>query len=111
MEEKVAQVEGLAFIAPVSWLGFPAILKGWIERDFTYGFACYLTPEGWRGDLRGRVPLLHPKKPWLSSMNSLPDRWTRCASLPCGRKSAGRACRSRARYAAPKAALSQDPTR
>ena len=61
-QEKVAQAQGLAFIAPVFWLGFPAILKGWIERVFNYGFAYYLTPEGWRGDLEGRVPLLHHEK-------------------------------------------------
>jgi NAD(P)H dehydrogenase (quinone) len=61
-QEKVAQAEGLAFIAPVFWLGFPAILKGWIERVFTYAFAYYLAPEGWRGDLEGRVPLLHHEK-------------------------------------------------
>ena len=47
---------------PVFWLGFPAILKGWIERVFAYGFAYYLTPEGWNGDLQGRVPLLHHEK-------------------------------------------------
>jgi NAD(P)H dehydrogenase (quinone) len=61
-QEKVAQAEGLAFIAPVFWLGFPAILKGWIERVFGYGFAYYLTPEGWRGELGGRAPLLHHEK-------------------------------------------------
>jgi NAD(P)H dehydrogenase (quinone) len=61
-QEKVAQAEGLAFIAPVFWLGFPAILKGWIERVFAHGFAYYLTPEGWRGNLEGRVPLLHHEK-------------------------------------------------
>lgn len=61
-QEKVAQAEGLVFIAPVFWLGFPAILKGWVERVFAYGFAYYLTPEGWSGDLGGRVPLLHHKK-------------------------------------------------
>ncbi len=29
--EKVNQAQGLVFIAPVFWLGFPAILKGWFE--------------------------------------------------------------------------------
>ena len=28
----VADAEGLIFVAPVFWMGFPAILKGWIER-------------------------------------------------------------------------------
>jgi NAD(P)H dehydrogenase (quinone) len=58
----VAEAEGLIFIAPVFWMGFPAILKGWFERVFTYGFAYTLTPEGWKGDLSGRVPLLTQEK-------------------------------------------------
>lgn len=60
--EKVENAEGLAFIAPVFWLHFPAILKGWFERVFSYGDAYALTPEGWRGDVKGRVPLLHHDK-------------------------------------------------
>jgi NAD(P)H dehydrogenase (quinone) len=43
-------------------MGFPAILKGWLERVFAYGFAYTLTPEGWKGDLEGRVPLLTQEK-------------------------------------------------
>jgi NAD(P)H dehydrogenase (quinone) len=66
-QERLARAEGLAFIAPVYWLGFPAILKGWVERVFTYGFAFRLTPEGWRGDIRGRIPLLHHSKALLIS--------------------------------------------
>lgn len=66
-QEKVARAEGLAFIAPIYWMGFPAILKGWIERVFNYGFAYSLTPEGWKGDLRGRVPLLTHKKTLIIS--------------------------------------------
>ena len=60
--EKVQGADGLAFIAPVIWLHFPAILKGWFERVFAYGDAYALTPEGWMGDMRGRVPLLHHEK-------------------------------------------------
>lgn len=61
-QKKVAQAQGLAFIAPVFWCHFPAILKGWFERVFNYGFAFALTPEGWLGDIRGRMPLLHHEK-------------------------------------------------
>jgi NAD(P)H dehydrogenase (quinone) len=61
-QRKVAQAEALAFISPVYFVGFPAILKGWIERVFTLGFAFSLRPEGWRGDVRGRVPLLTHRK-------------------------------------------------
>jgi NAD(P)H dehydrogenase (quinone) len=61
-QRKVAQAEALAFVAPVYFVGFPAILKGWIERVFTLGFAFALKPEGWRGDINGRIPLLAHKK-------------------------------------------------
>ena len=60
--EKVKNAQGLAFIAPVFWLHFPAILKGWFERVFSYGDAYALTSEGWRGEVRGRVPLLQHDK-------------------------------------------------
>jgi NAD(P)H dehydrogenase (quinone) len=60
--EKVKNAQGLAFIAPVFWLHFPAILKGWFERVFAYGDAYALTDEGWRGETKGRVPLLHHEK-------------------------------------------------
>ena len=49
-QARVRAADGLAFIAPVWWFGFPAILKGWIERVFTHGFAYRLTAEGWQGD-------------------------------------------------------------
>ena len=44
------------------WLHFPAILKGWFERVFAYGDAYALTSEGWGGETKGRVPLLHHEK-------------------------------------------------
>lgn len=61
-QAKVAWADGLAFIAPVWFVGFPAMLKGWFERVFTLGFAFSLTSAGWRGDLAGRRPLLRHKK-------------------------------------------------
>jgi len=61
-QAKVAQADALAFIAPVYFVGFPAILKGWIERVFTLGFAFGLSEEGWRGDVGGRIPLLRHEK-------------------------------------------------
>lgn len=60
--EKVKNAQGLAFISPVYWLHFPAILKGWFERVFAYGDAYALTPTGWQGDASGRVPLLRHEK-------------------------------------------------
>ena len=52
----------MAFIAPVFWLGFPAILKGWFERVFSYGNAFALDPIGWQGEVAGRIALLNHEK-------------------------------------------------
>jgi NAD(P)H dehydrogenase (quinone) len=60
--QKVDAADGLAFIAPVFWLHFPAILKGWFERVFAYGSAYELSDEGWQGPASGRVPLMHQEK-------------------------------------------------
>jgi NAD(P)H dehydrogenase (quinone) len=61
-QQKVASAEALAFVAPVHFLSFPAILKGWLDRVWTPGFAYDLTAEAWRGDINGRRPRLTHKK-------------------------------------------------
>jgi NAD(P)H dehydrogenase (quinone) len=61
-QARVAKADALAFVAPVYFVGFPAILKGWIERVFTLGFAFGMTPQAWRGDVSGRIPLLTHEK-------------------------------------------------
>jgi len=61
-QAKVAQADALAFVAPVYFVGFPAILKGWIERVFSLGFAFGMTADAWRGDVGGRIPLLRHEK-------------------------------------------------
>jgi NAD(P)H dehydrogenase (quinone) len=66
-QRKIAQAQGLAIIYPVWFVGMPAILKGWIERVFTYGFAYSLQPEGWQGDIKGRVPRFKHEKALLIS--------------------------------------------
>lgn len=66
-QARVARADALALIAPVYWLGFPAILKGWVERVFTYGFAYKLTASGRQGDIKGRIPLLRHRKALLMS--------------------------------------------
>ena len=61
-QQKIAQAQALVFISPVWFVGFPAILKGWFDRVFTLGFAFGLSPDGWRGDVAGRIPLLKHEK-------------------------------------------------
>ena len=62
MHEKITWADGLAFVAPIHFCSFPAMLKGWIDRVWCYDFAFGLTPAGWHGDVNGRVPLLHHKR-------------------------------------------------
>jgi NAD(P)H dehydrogenase (quinone) len=66
-QRKVAQAQALVIIAPVWFVGFPAILKGWIERVFSYGFAFSFKPEGWQGEMGGRMPLFKHEKALIIS--------------------------------------------
>ena len=61
-QEKVARAQALAFVAPVHFLSFPAMLKGWLDRVWTPGFAYDLTADAWRGDINGRQPRLTHEK-------------------------------------------------
>ncbi len=55
MQKRVADADVIAFIHPLWWFGMPAILKGWIDRVFSYGFA-------YGHDSHGVKPLLTGKK-------------------------------------------------
>ena len=66
-QKKVAAADALAFIAPIHFCSFPSILKGWIDRVFTLDFAFGLTSDGWRGDINGRIPLLHHRRALIMS--------------------------------------------
>ena len=57
-QAKVAQAEGLAFIFPIWWSSMPAILKGWIDRVFSLGFAYAFKEEGPVGLLKQQKALL-----------------------------------------------------
>jgi len=61
-QKKVAEADVLVFITQVFWMHFPALVKGWMERVLTYGFAYKLNENGWNGDPDGRIPLLKIKK-------------------------------------------------
>lgn len=74
-QAKVARADGLAVIAPIFWMNFPAILRGWVERVFTYGFVYTMTADGWRnGDLHGRVPLLKHRKALIVTSTFFTER-------------------------------------
>jgi NAD(P)H dehydrogenase (quinone) len=73
-QAKVANAQALAFIAPMYFVGFPAMLKGWVERVFSLDFAFGLKPEGWRGDIGGRVPLLKHEKALIMQTTIFDER-------------------------------------
>ncbi len=54
-QKLIQQADLITMIYPVWWMGFPAILKGYLDRVFTHGFA-YQTGEN------GSVGLLQGKK-------------------------------------------------
>jgi len=61
-QKKVSEADVLVIITQVFWMHFPALVKGWMERVLTYGFAYRLNEKGWNGDPDGRIPMLKLKK-------------------------------------------------
>lgn len=57
-QEDIAGADGLVLIAPVWWYSVPAILKGYIDRVFSIGFAYEYTDSGPRGLLTDKKALV-----------------------------------------------------
>ena len=53
-QRRVDRADALAFVFPVWWWSFPAMLKGWIDRVWSEGWAYNFTPERSKGLLRDR---------------------------------------------------------
>jgi NAD(P)H dehydrogenase (quinone) len=39
-QEYLATADAITFNYPILWAGLPAIFKGYVDRVFSYGFAC-----------------------------------------------------------------------
>ncbi|MBN1287382.1 MAG: NAD(P)H-dependent oxidoreductase [Anaerolineae bacterium] len=52
---KIEKAEGLAFVYPVWWGDCPAILKGWFDRVWCYGYIYELDDSGKFVPLLGRI--------------------------------------------------------
>lgn len=57
-QARVSAAEGLAFIFPLWWSSMPAMLKGWVDRVFSLGFAYAYGQGGPIGLLKHRKVLL-----------------------------------------------------
>jgi NAD(P)H dehydrogenase (quinone) len=54
--DHVRAADVITFIAPVWWISTPAILKGWIDRVFLFGFAYGYRPDGLVKRVQGLLP-------------------------------------------------------
>ena len=57
-QDHVRSADVLTFVYPVWWTGMPAIMKGYIDRIFLYGFAYKMGPNGAEGLLQSKKVLL-----------------------------------------------------
>ncbi|MCK7497367.1 MAG: NAD(P)H-dependent oxidoreductase [Comamonadaceae bacterium] len=58
MQERVRAADGLVFVYPLWWGAPPAVLQGWLQRVFTYGFAFEFNKGAPQGLLRHRAQVL-----------------------------------------------------
>lgn len=65
-QEYVRAADVITFIYPVWWAGLPAILKGYVDRVFSYGFA-------YASDETGVVQLLKGKQGFMISTHGTPN--------------------------------------
>jgi NAD(P)H dehydrogenase (quinone) len=57
-QEYITQADVITFIYPIWWAGLPAILKGYVDRVFSYGFAYAYGEEGIMRMLSGKKGLI-----------------------------------------------------
>lgn len=54
----ISEADAITFISPIWWTGLPAILKGYVDRVFAYGFAYMPGAEGIVKLLKGKKGLI-----------------------------------------------------
>ena len=57
-QKLIREADIIIFIYPIWWFGLPAILKGYIDRVFSYGFAYQVTDKGAEGLLKGKQVII-----------------------------------------------------
>ena len=82
-QQLIADAKRLILIHPIWWYSMPAILKGYVDRVFSYGFAYTQTEEGIK-------PLLTDKE--IIIFNTMGETKEQCESsgiCPCLKKTIG----------------------
>ncbi|MEI6348452.1 MAG: NAD(P)H-dependent oxidoreductase [Bacteroidota bacterium] len=54
----ITKADNLVFIYPIWWTGLPAMVKGYIDRVFSYGFSYIATENGIEGQLKGKKVII-----------------------------------------------------
>jgi len=57
-QEHISWAEQITFIYPIWWTGLPAIMKGYIDRVFSYGFAYRYDQGIQKGLLKGKKTVI-----------------------------------------------------
>ncbi|KPE49355.1 NAD(P)H-dependent oxidoreductase [Chryseobacterium indologenes] len=57
-QEHISWAEQITFIYPIWWTGLPAIMKGYIDRVFSYGFAYRYDSGVQKGLLKGKKAIV-----------------------------------------------------
>ncbi|WP_126652050.1 NAD(P)H-dependent oxidoreductase [Chryseobacterium aureum] len=57
-QEYISWAEQITFIYPIWWTGLPAIMKGYIDRVFSYGFAYRYDQGIQKGLLKGKKTII-----------------------------------------------------
>ena len=97
-QELIRSAEVMIFIYPLWWAGMPAMLKGYIDRVFTEGFAYRISDKGISGLLAGKKIFLfttmgasmgdYEESGFLKSMGQITDTgiFTFCGCEVIGHK-------------------------
>ncbi|MCM8736100.1 NAD(P)H-dependent oxidoreductase [Azospirillum sp. A1-3] len=57
-QDLITASQAVSFVFPIWWAGMPAMLKGYVDRVFSYGFAWEMRGEEVEGKLHGRKGLI-----------------------------------------------------
>jgi NAD(P)H dehydrogenase (quinone) len=74
-QEHVRWADVITFISPIWWIGWPAMLKGYVDRVFALNFAYRYTSAGVEGCLGGKRAVI------ITSSGSTAENWTETGKL------------------------------
>jgi len=88
--DEVAAADGYVVVHPNWWGQPPAMLKGWIDREFRQGVVYEFTPEGVNGFLKGKTAVVITTSNTPRDMemklfgDPLENLWKACVFNMCG---------------------------